>query len=328
MPRPAASATAPTRRTRDSPPCTDWSRRSSRPCCCTGTCSATTPRPRSGNWAARRSGTSPGGTCSTSGRPAGPRSSFLACPVHGDTGFPRADVENDFLRARRHQVLARIANRLRREPDDVNLILPFDEVVTALGWRGERSLGLQTIRLDTVVGSVDSLRDFDRKFRPTTSRVRERWERLALAQRRGESIPPIDVYRIGDLHFVQDGHHRVSIALATGQKVIDAYVTEVRTDTCRGPCRPRLPRASATAATCWSRATSGCSGPGCPCPRTPTPRSPAPTRGRTPSSARTSRRGDSGACRTSTVSWTGPRSRAGGSPRNTGRSCACWPPPT
>ena len=80
----------------------------------------------------------------------------------GDTGFPRADVENDFLRARRRQVLARIAHRLRREPDDVNLILPFDEVVSALGWRGERSLGLQTIRLDTVVGSVDSLRDFDR----------------------------------------------------------------------------------------------------------------------------------------------------------------------
>jgi hypothetical protein len=149
--------------------------------------------------------------------------------VRRDTGFPRADVENDFLRARRRQVLARIANRLRREPDDINLILPFDEVVAALGWRGERSLGLQTIRLDTVVGSVDSLRDFDRKFRPTTARVRERWERLALAQRRGESIPPIDVYRVGNLHFVQDGHHRVSIAMATGQKVIDAYVTEVQT---------------------------------------------------------------------------------------------------
>jgi hypothetical protein len=59
--------------------------------------------------------------------------------------------------------------------------------------------------------------------------VRERWERLALAQRRGESMPPIDVYRIGDMHFVQDGHHRVSIAMATGQTTIDAYVTEVLT---------------------------------------------------------------------------------------------------
>jgi hypothetical protein len=146
-----------------------------------------------------------------------------------DTGFPRADVENDFLRARRRQVLARLAQRLRREPDDVNLILPFDDVVAALGRVGERRLGLQTIRLDRVVGTVDSTRDFDRRFRPTSNRVRERWERLALAQRRGESIPPIDVYQVGELYFVEDGHHRVSIALAMGQKVIDAYVTEIRT---------------------------------------------------------------------------------------------------
>lgn len=41
--------------------------------------------------------------------------------------------------------------------------------------------------------------------------------------------PPIEVYRIGDLHFVKDGHHRVSIALTQGQKTIDAYVTEVQT---------------------------------------------------------------------------------------------------
>jgi len=153
----------------------------------------------------------------------------LVSAVPADTGFPRADVENDFLRARRRQVLARLAQRLRRGPDDVNLILPFDEVVAALGMRGERRLGLQTIRLDTIVGTVDSTRDFDRRFRPTSGRVRERWERLALAQRRGEPIPPIDVYRIGDMHFVQDGHHRVSIAIATGAKTIDAYVTEVLT---------------------------------------------------------------------------------------------------
>ena len=146
-----------------------------------------------------------------------------------DTGFPRADVENDFLRARRRQVLSRLARRLRRGPDDVSVILPFDEVAAALGMRGERRLGLQTIRLETIVGTVDSSRDFDRRFRPTSGRVRERWERLALAQRRGEPIPPIDVYRVGDMHFVADGHHRVSIAIATGATTIEAYVTEVLT---------------------------------------------------------------------------------------------------
>jgi hypothetical protein len=126
-------------------------------------------------------------------------------------------------------VLSRLAHRLRGGPDDVNLILPFDEVVAALGLRGEHSLGLQSIRLDSIVGTVDSRRDFDRLFRPTSGRIRARWEQLALAQRMGESMPPIDVFRIGDLHFVKDGHHRVSVAHATGQRTIDAYVTEVIT---------------------------------------------------------------------------------------------------
>jgi len=146
-----------------------------------------------------------------------------------DTGFPQADVENDFLRARRHQVLARLAHRLRHQPGDSDRLLPLDEVTGALGMRGERYMGLQTIRLDTIVGTVDSRREFDRHFRPTSNRVRERWEQLALAERRGAAIPPIEVYRAGGLHFVSDGHHRVSIAAATGQQTIDAYVTEILT---------------------------------------------------------------------------------------------------
>ncbi|MFS8101307.1 chromosome partitioning protein ParB [Lentzea alba] len=146
-----------------------------------------------------------------------------------DTGFPVADAENDFLRARRRQVMSRLAAWLRREPDDVNIMLPFHEVVDALGMVSEKRLGLQSIRLDSIVGSVDRTRDFDRRFRPTSGRVRERWQRLALAARRGESVPPIDVYRVGELHFIVDGHHRVSVAHALGLSVIDAYVTQVIT---------------------------------------------------------------------------------------------------
>jgi hypothetical protein len=168
-----------------------------------------------------------------------------------DTGFPRADVENDFARARRRQVLATLAHRLRRQSFDSDRILLLDEVVGALGWRGERHLGPQTIRLDTIVGTVDSRRDFDRHFRPTTGRVRERWEQLALAQRRGAAIPPIEVYRVGDQHFVSDGHHRVSIAAATGQQTIDAYVTKVLTNVPPNselpPTAPRLLRMLAAA---------------------------------------------------------------------------------
>lgn len=149
--------------------------------------------------------------------------------MDGGTGFPSADAQDDFSRARRAQLLADIGRRLRREPDDVALILPFDEVVEALGFAGETQLGLETIPLDSIVGTVDRTRDFDRGFRPTTPRVRGRWQRIAAAQRRGESFPPISVYRIGDLHFVRDGHHRVSVAKSLGREDIDAYVTQVRT---------------------------------------------------------------------------------------------------
>jgi hypothetical protein len=146
-----------------------------------------------------------------------------------DTGFPLADAQNDFLRARRRQALSSLAGRLRRTPDDVGLILPFEEVVAALGRTGERTVGLETIRLESVVGTVDRTGDFDRQFRPTSSRVRSRWESIAQAERRGAAMPPISVYRVGGLHFVRDGHHRVSVARALGRTLIDAHVTEVST---------------------------------------------------------------------------------------------------
>ena len=146
-----------------------------------------------------------------------------------DTGFPRADAENDFLRARRRQFLAALAHRLRGRPAGADRLVPLDEIADPLGWRGERRLGLQTIRLDTIAGTTSARRDFDRCFRPASSQARFRWQRLALAQRRGEAIPPIEVYRLGGRHFVSDGHHRVSIAAASGQRLIDAYVTQVLT---------------------------------------------------------------------------------------------------
>lgn len=147
----------------------------------------------------------------------------------GDTGFNSQDAQSDFSRARRHQVMRRLATRLRREPDDIDLILPFDEVLDALGRSSERAIGVDSIELNSIVGTVDRGRDFDRSFRPTSHRVRQRWERIAVAMRKGESMPPITVYRVGSMHFVVDGHHRVSVARQMGMDRIDAYVTEVRT---------------------------------------------------------------------------------------------------
>ncbi|WHU45298.1 chromosome partitioning protein ParB [Gordonia sp. L191] len=146
-----------------------------------------------------------------------------------DTGFPDADAENDFQRMRRQAELARLTQWFTRQPADVNAILPFDEVVAALGRTGETYLGLQTVEVASIVGSVDRTKDFDRYFRPTSARIRSRWQRLAAAQRRGESMPPVRLYRIGGMHFVIDGHHRISIAIARHLDTIDAYVTEIHT---------------------------------------------------------------------------------------------------
>lgn len=150
------------------------------------------------------------------------------------TGFSGPDAQADFTRARRRQVLERLATRLRREPSDIDVILPFGEVIDALGHAGARDVGLESIPLDSIVGTTERTADFDRRFRPVTERVRPRWERIARAERRGEPMPPISVYRIGDLHFVRDGHHRVSVARAQGRTHIDGYVREVRTTLAAG----------------------------------------------------------------------------------------------
>jgi hypothetical protein len=146
-----------------------------------------------------------------------------------DTGSPRQGAESDFLRVRRHQTLSKLAARMRGDTQVLSETLSFTDVVDALGRRGEHDRGLQLIKLDQIVGSVDKVRDFDRRFRPTSDRSRQRWERLAEKSRMGEYLPPIDVYQLGNLYFVRDGHHRVSVARAQGATDIDAHVVQIDT---------------------------------------------------------------------------------------------------
>ena len=144
-----------------------------------------------------------------------------------DTGLPSADAQFDFSRARRRRALARLTARLRRV-DDVNLILPFEEVVSALGRVGERRLGLQVIPLDSIVGTVDRCARVRPRLPPHLARGCARAGSGSTPPSAGaRRCRPIDVYRIGELHFVKDGHHRVSVARALGHKDIEAYVTEV-----------------------------------------------------------------------------------------------------
>lgn len=144
----------------------------------------------------------------------------------GGTGFSSQDAQSDFAKARRGQVLRALKAKVK---GGGRPILFLDDVTEALGQTGKQKLGLRSIPLDSIVGTVDRGHGFDGEFRPTTKRVRRRWERIAGATRRGESFPPIDVYRVGTVHFVEDGHHRVSVARQLGHEVIEARVTEIKT---------------------------------------------------------------------------------------------------
>jgi hypothetical protein len=139
-------------------------------------------------------------------------------------------ARKDFDRGLRRHALAELRTRFRREPDDALDMLPLDDVVAALGMRSQTDLGIQTIPLDSIIGTVGRSSEFDRAFRPASRKLRSRWLGVATSRRSGKDMPPIDVYRVNGLHFVEDGHHRVSVALAMGDTTIEAHVREVRTE--------------------------------------------------------------------------------------------------
>jgi hypothetical protein len=107
-------------------------------------------------------------------------------------------------------------------------LVRLDQALGAGPPAGRRAAGLREIPLASIVGTVEASKAeaFDRCFRPPRT-SRRRWERLWVAARRGAALPPIAVFRLGDRHFVADGHHRVSVAHALGMIAIDAEVTEL-----------------------------------------------------------------------------------------------------
>ena len=108
-------------------------------------------------------------------------------------------------------------------------LLGFEEVRQRLRLRDKRYLGLQEIPIDKIVGSVGRYKDFTKSFLPRTNAVRSRWQRLDAMARGSMGYPPIDVIKVGDAYFVEDGNHRVSVAKQLGARTIEAYVTEMPT---------------------------------------------------------------------------------------------------
>jgi hypothetical protein len=131
-----------------------------------------------------------------------------------------------------------------------NRLLDLAAVRRACDVGSRRFGGTRAVPLDQIRGSEGRSGDFDADFRPLGGHTKDRWVGIATAQQMGRTMPPVDLIQVGDAYFVRDGHHRISVARALGQKAIDARVTvwEVRgplpweqrspacTPACRKPC--------------------------------------------------------------------------------------------
>lgn len=130
------------------------------------------------------------------------------------------DFEHAVSRGFWRKILARITGKN-------NDLLPYDEVREKLPIRGQHYIGLKQVELDKIVGSVGRYHDFDRAFLPIQSRSKDRWISIDKAHYAQVDLPPVELYKLGEIYFVKDGNHRVSVARQQGQIDIDAFVTEI-----------------------------------------------------------------------------------------------------
>jgi len=148
------------------------------------------------------------------------------------TSVPSAKA--DFRRARDRAILEDLAAGLTGQSTD---LLCYEDVRQKLKAGGTKARVLKDIPLDAIVGSAGRCQDFTRSFLPRHVEDEQRWARVEMAMTTMSGLPPIDVYQIGDVYFVLDGHHRVSVARQFGATHIQAYVTELRT---RVPLSPDM----------------------------------------------------------------------------------------
>jgi hypothetical protein len=137
-------------------------------------------------------------------------------------------VDKDFHRALLKATLRRWKARLRRECDRDDRLFSFDEAKGALARWTQGYLGMRTVEVEKITGSVGRYRDFDGSFLPLKKSMVARWGRVDRAYHRGYELPSVSLYKIGDRYFVRDGNHRVSVARFHGVAAIDAEVVEIR----------------------------------------------------------------------------------------------------
>lgn len=108
-------------------------------------------------------------------------------------------------------------------------LLSYDEIKEKLHIGGPIYRGIKTVRVDQIAGSLNRYHEFDRVFLPASDTLAERWQRVNRAFYQEISLPPVVLYKVGQVYFVVDGHHRVSVAREQGQIEIEAEVRECAT---------------------------------------------------------------------------------------------------
>jgi hypothetical protein len=141
-------------------------------------------------------------------------------------------VHQDFARARSKSFLRELWALLRGKR---NTLLSYDEVKERLRIGGPIHRGVRTVEVAKIVGSVNRYRDFDQAFLPARNSLADRWQRVDRAFYEDVSLPPVVLYKVGDIYFVVDGHHRVSVAREQGQEFIEAEVRECKVKVPVGP---------------------------------------------------------------------------------------------
>jgi nucleotide-binding universal stress UspA family protein len=132
----------------------------------------------------------------------------------------------DFRQARRLADLEMIMARLTGRSVD---LLSYQDVRRALRVESLGGRELKEIPVEAILGSVDRYQDFTRSYLPRRDGLRSRWASVKVVADNLTGWPPIEVYQIGEVYFVQDGNHRVSVARQLGMSTIQAYVTVVKT---------------------------------------------------------------------------------------------------
>jgi hypothetical protein len=135
-------------------------------------------------------------------------------------------IASDFNKARFKSFLNDVRSVLSGRP---NQLLSYDDVKEKLRIGGPIYRGVQTVRVDQIVGSLNRYRQFDRAFLPKQDETSSRWQRVDRAFYEDVSLPPVVLYQVGQVYFVVDGHHRVSVAREKRQEFIDAEIRECYT---------------------------------------------------------------------------------------------------